>query len=157
MEALLQKFEKPYVDGSGERYTVELHGQARPGDTWVGWLVFDRTSDGARLATGPETTQPSSEAVLYWATGLGDVYLDGALQRANSGAAAPLGEIERAILQFFADHAAAQVDARELFAGVPFPSADVVRGLEDLEKHHGLVQRRTEGGTEWVVLTAVTA
>ena len=34
------------------------------------------------IATGRETTQPNRTDTEYWATGLSEVYLEGALQRA---------------------------------------------------------------------------
>jgi hypothetical protein len=49
--------------------------------TWEGWIEFV-TELGQRVVTDRETTQPTKEAVAYWATGLEPVYLEGALQRA---------------------------------------------------------------------------
>lgn len=86
MERLLQEFADPIRDSRGNRYKVYVYGNSRPGDTWQGWLVFERLSDGKRLTTGIETTQPNADAVLYWATGLTDAYFDGALERASAPA-----------------------------------------------------------------------
>ncbi|HYU25699.1 MAG TPA: hypothetical protein VEO74_10880 [Thermoanaerobaculia bacterium] len=85
MEQLLQQFEKPITDRGEASYTVYLYGRSRPADTWQGWLVFERASDGKRFATDVETTQSNAEAILYWATGLTDAYFDGALERATRG------------------------------------------------------------------------
>ncbi|SRR6184192_2985683 len=63
MEQLLQQFEKPIADKSGVSYTVFLYGRNRPGDTWQGWLVFERSNDGKRFATDVETTQPNADAI----------------------------------------------------------------------------------------------
>ena len=65
MERLLQTFETPFRDTDGDTYDVQVYGRSRPGDTWEGWLVFTRQRDGVRYITPTETTQPSSEAVLY--------------------------------------------------------------------------------------------
>src|ERR1051326_3266274 len=65
MDEILQQFEQPVIDESGERYAVYLYGRSRPGDTWQGWLVFERQNDGRRYATGVETTQPNRQAILY--------------------------------------------------------------------------------------------
>lgn len=81
MDELLQVFEKPVAEAAG-LYTVSLYGRSRPADTWQAWLVFERVSDGRRFSTDVETTQPNAEAVLYWATGLSETYLEGALDRA---------------------------------------------------------------------------
>src|SRR5205823_1074307 len=131
MEQLLQQFEKPIIDKSGVSYTVFLYGRSRPGDTWQGWLVFERSNAGKRFATDVETTQPNSDAILYWSTGLTPAYFEGALERAlrapqadRPAAAAPaslgdrrrsamrrrrLGNLERAVLSAFQAHHTARL------------------------------------------------
>lgn len=94
MDQLLQQFEAPIHDASGNTYFIHLYGRARPGDTWQGWLVFERAGDRRRFATGVETTQPNGEAIVYWATGLEEVYFEGALERAlDAGREAPAGVV----------------------------------------------------------------
>jgi len=61
---------------------VFVQGRSRPQDAWEGWLVFERQRDARRFSTPAETTQPDAPAVLYWASGLSAVYLEGALERA---------------------------------------------------------------------------
>lgn len=174
MERLLQQFERPVRDAAGTIYNVFLYGRSRPGDTWQGWLVFERLSDGARFETGVETTQSNAEAILYWATGLTDAYFDGALQRAQNGVrehAAPvaipeplvggnidtrlarLAALERAILDCFSRARATRLLTQRLFDDLAYAHADVVRALEDLEQQGGLLVRRTEEGNDWVFLT----
>ena len=67
----------------GQAYgLVRVHAeQSAVGSTWEGWIEFV-TELGQRVVTDRETTQPSKEAVAYWATGLEPIYLEGALQRA---------------------------------------------------------------------------
>jgi hypothetical protein len=176
MEQLLQEFEQPVRDRSGERYKVLLYGRSRPGDTWQGWLVFERLRDGERFPTGVETTQSSADGILYWATGLTDAYFDGAFARASAGpvagsrAALPtpdpvvggdpqghrrrLAEVERAVIACFSRRRVPRLQTPLLFDELPFANADVVRALEDLEKQGGLLVRRTMEGTDWVLLTA---
>ena len=61
---------------------VRVHAEpSATGHIWEGWIEFV-TELGQRVVTDRETTQPSREAVAYWATGLEPVYLEGALQRA---------------------------------------------------------------------------
>jgi hypothetical protein len=163
---LLQQFEAPFIDGSGERYTVYVYGRTEPGDNWKGWLVFERHSDRTRLSTGVETTQPNVEAVTYWATGLSDAYFEGALQRALAPPAKPhpvpvvaapphrtLSEIERAVLASFGRRHRTRLQTQSIMEDLPDAHADVVRALEDLEKQGGLLVRQTEAGTDWVLLT----
>jgi hypothetical protein len=63
---------------------VEVHGEIVRGDLWAGTIVFRcRDGDGVRIIS-EETEQPSRDDLLYWATGLSTVYLDGAFDRAAS-------------------------------------------------------------------------
>lgn len=175
MERLLQAFDTPYTDGSGDVYDVHLYGRSRAHDTWQGWIVFTRRRDGRTFPTGVETTQPSAEAVLYWATGLTDPYFDGAFERAARPASSPalaeppppplrdphagrltylrrLSHLERDILRSFDAHATRELPTQALLDELPHTHADVVRALEDLEKRHRVIERRTEGGSDWVIL-----
>lgn len=177
MDRLLQTFEVPFVDKSGDEYDVRLYGRSREHDTWQGWLVFTRRRDGRTFTTDVETTQPNAEAVVYWAGGLTAAYWDGAFLRARHRVLAPrppaevpppplrdvreadttynyrLAKIERDVLHAFTQHAATQLATDALFRELPYAHADVVRALEHLEKRRRLLVRRTTGGTDWLILT----
>lgn len=72
---------------TGSSYRVTTWGEEREDGTWRGWLEFKpRTGRGPTLRTGQETTQPSRDALAYWATGLEMVYLEGAFRRALDNA-----------------------------------------------------------------------
>lgn len=86
MERLLHQFEETFSGRAPETYRVYVYGRSREHDTWQGWLVFERLSDGRRLPTPVETTQSTAEAITYWATGLTSAYFDGALERALDAA-----------------------------------------------------------------------
>jgi len=158
MDELLQQFEQA-IDG----YNVYLYGRSRPGDTWQGWLVFERRSDDRRFATDIETTQPNAQAILYWATGLTDSYFEGALERALKTPRerhdrvamqeANLAEIEHDVLACFRFHRAVRLETRQVLDELPFAHAATTRAIEDLEKQGGLLVRRTEEGTDWLYLT----
>jgi hypothetical protein len=178
MDRLLQTFEVPFADANGDLYDVFLHGRNREHDTWQGWLAFTRRRDGRIFTTDVETTQPSSESVLYWATGLTSAYFDGAFDRARrrhqsvqprpiADVAPPLRDVtadrptyehrlarlERDILHAFTRHAATQIATEKLMNDLPYAHADVVRALEHLEKRRHMLVRRTDGGNDWVILT----
>jgi hypothetical protein len=53
-----------------------------PDGIWHGWLEFVPLEGAAAIRSGRETTQPNRKDLMYWATGLTPVYLEGALQRA---------------------------------------------------------------------------
>jgi hypothetical protein len=175
MERLLQQFETTFRDKAGDTYTGYVFARPRPRTTWEGFLIFERHRDGERFSTGTETTQPTAEAVLYWATGLTTAYFDGALNRALNPAsrkptaevgapliehgidsatrAARLMRMEREILQVINTQKDTRILTQELFRQLPYSNADVVRALESMEKERRLVVRQTEQGNDWVMLT----
>lgn len=174
MDTLFQQFERPMTDGSGNSYLVFVQGRSRPHDTWEGWLVFERQRDSRRFSTPVETTQPDAQAVLYWASGLTNTYLEGALDRALSVSIAPrsmaeapplvgygvdavehsrrLTLIERHVLALFQNIRLTRLLTERVLDQLPYAHADVVRALEDLERRK-LIVRRTENGNDWLFLS----
>ena len=175
MDTLLQQFQSPIVR-DGETYKAWLFGRERADGMWEGWLVFERATDRGRFATPVETTQSNAQAILYWATGLGDSYFDGALHRAQTSAPPPptptvsqppplvapgrdaatreilREDLEAAVLDLFTRRGTTQLLTQEVFDALPHAHADVVRALEHLEKGEQRVVRRTEEGNDWVFL-----
>jgi hypothetical protein len=69
-------------DADGHEYRARAFGRIRRDGTWIGWLEFRPIGSGGVVRRTPrETTQPSLEALRYWALGLDEVYLEGALRR----------------------------------------------------------------------------
>ena len=84
MAELLQEYSTRIVGPDGKEYIVRSYGEERSDGTWVGWLEFQPTdSSGGVRVTGQETSQPNRKTVEYWATGLEDIYFEGAFQRAH--------------------------------------------------------------------------
>jgi len=77
-------FEHPHPIGS---YEAVVLGVQRDDGTWAGWLQFRDVKTNERLRTEQETSQPNLDALEYWATGLEDVYFEGALERATAASA----------------------------------------------------------------------
>jgi hypothetical protein len=67
----------------GEIFTTRVFGERQRDGMWAGWLEFDDGRGHVVLRTGPETKQPSRDALDYWATGLEPVYVEGAFARAR--------------------------------------------------------------------------
>ena len=83
MDTLIHEFSRPVRDADGHVYRARALGRKRSDGTWIGWLEFSpRGSGGVVRRTLRETTQPSQEALTYWARGVERVYLEGALERA---------------------------------------------------------------------------
>ncbi len=71
-------------DPDGTAYRACVWARRAPLGRWSGFVEFVPERGGGRAErTGSETTQPSSAGVARWATGLGPLYLEGALRRAH--------------------------------------------------------------------------
>jgi hypothetical protein len=65
-----------------------------------------------------------------------------------------LEQIERYIINFFRERGRTRIVARELFESTAaYANADMVRALEDLEKHGRLLVRHTTEGNDYISLT----
>ena len=81
----IQTYSDFVISAQGVRYRVHADGERDELGNWRGWLTFEEVAGGGRvLQTERETTQPERDALVYWATGLEPIYLDGALGRAVS-------------------------------------------------------------------------
>lgn len=69
------------ISHGGVTYHVSVFGVERKDGTWSGWLQFHDAKSGETTKTGQETSQPNRKALEYWASGIEDVYLQGALRR----------------------------------------------------------------------------
>ena len=65
-------------------YNVMIFGVRRTDGTWTGWIQFREPATNRKFRTGQETSQPDRGALEYWASGLEDVYFEGALRRAEA-------------------------------------------------------------------------
>ena len=83
MAEMLISFDQPVRDGLGEYHGRAIGRQAEDG-MWDGWLEFVPIDGGGEvLVTSIETRQPEHEHLVYWATGLTPIFLEGALARAR--------------------------------------------------------------------------
>jgi hypothetical protein len=80
MPELIVEYPEHLRAPDGERYAIRVFGDERDDGTWLGWIDFVSTN-GVRRRTERETTQPSREALLYWASGLEPLYFEGAFAR----------------------------------------------------------------------------
>jgi hypothetical protein len=68
---------------TGRRFVVRAYSAPQPqGVLWDAWLVFFPEDGGSPIVGDRETSQ-HREDLLYWASGLEPIYLDGALERAT--------------------------------------------------------------------------
>jgi hypothetical protein len=79
---VLLKFEDAVI-AEGTAWRAIAFGLETPIGLWEGWLEFTPVGrEIPSIATDRETTQPNRTDLDYWASGLSNVYLEGALQRA---------------------------------------------------------------------------
>lgn len=82
MAEVLVQFSDPIVTSDGAAYVARACGNQMPDGLWQGWIEFLPVGEGKAIRSGRETTQPNRDDAVYWATGLTNVYLEGALDRA---------------------------------------------------------------------------
>jgi hypothetical protein len=82
-ETLLQ-YQHTVTGPDGTVYEARACGSPMAGGTWQGWIEFIPIDGRPPVRSPRETTQPNRADTEYWATGLGPVYLEGALRRALS-------------------------------------------------------------------------
>ena len=63
-------------------YAARACGRERDDGRWEGWIEFEAIDSSALFRTPRETTQPNRTDLVYWATGVSAIYLEGALTRA---------------------------------------------------------------------------
>ena len=104
MAEVLTSFQTPVSDESGS-YHARAVGRAASDHMWEGWIEFVPVSGGGDvLVSAVESRQPEREHLLYWATGLTQVYLEGALSRARKPITVRVPVVEEPI----SDHPAAR-------------------------------------------------
>jgi hypothetical protein len=82
MSEVLVDFDATIVAPDGTRWTPRACGGIADDGLWEGWIEFASTDGTAHVRTPRETEQPNRVDLAYWATGLTQVYLEGALGRA---------------------------------------------------------------------------
>jgi hypothetical protein len=84
MSEVLMEYDPIASESDGSRWKPRSCGRRGEGHMWEGWIEFvplDKKSSPVRSPR--ESTQPSRESLVYWATGLTPIYLKGALERAR--------------------------------------------------------------------------
>jgi hypothetical protein len=79
---VLVEYPETVRSDDGRIYMARACGSELPDRLWQGWIEFIPVDGGEPVRSPRETTQPNHADIHYWATGLGSVYLEGALHRA---------------------------------------------------------------------------
>ena len=83
MAELLVSYTEPTRSAIGDLYYPRAFGRKGSDGLWEGWLEFTRAGDDEAVTTARETVQPNRADLMYWAQGLTQTYLEGALARAQ--------------------------------------------------------------------------
>src|SRR4051812_48077801 len=78
----LHEYEALIRGPDGRAYAARAVGRERERGTWEGWIELEAVDGSAVYRTPRETTQPNRADLVYWATGVSPIYLEGALKRA---------------------------------------------------------------------------
>ena len=121
MAEVLVQFDAVVTANDGRRFIPRACGRPA-GNAWEGWIEFVAIDSGPPVRTPRETEQPNRADLLYWAQGLTQVYLDGALARALLEPV--VIERERAVEPYFEGPAPAPVRRATVPAGFARPVLD---------------------------------
>ena len=113
MLTLAHHYEVPLTTAAGT-FSARVYGQRMDDGRWSGSLVFVPDGGGRLIATERETTQSSLAELTYWASGLSEVYLQGALARGL--ALQPEAQLARELARLERIEAWAEIRADALIA-----------------------------------------
>lgn len=83
MAEVLVEFDTAILGADGTKWAPRVCGKIAPDNLWEGWIEFTPLDDSADpVRTARETEQPNRGDLMYWAQGLTQAYLEGALNRA---------------------------------------------------------------------------
>jgi len=146
MAEVLATFPHVVTTSDGVGYTAQVSGAPGADGLWEGWVEFLPLDGGAPIRTGRETTQPNRTDAVYWANGLGAVFLEGALERALHPLTVEVAEV-----------------AQPAFDG-PAPHLNVVRGgsavldpFSVYEKGENLLQQQLRALAPWHLVNIIVA
>ncbi len=86
MAEILVEYESVLRGNDGTEWVARSAGRQASDQMWEGWIEFSPVGGLKQPVRSPcESRQPNRKDLVYWATGLTPVYLEGAFARAISG------------------------------------------------------------------------
>lgn len=120
MAEVLASYSTPVADEFGSYYP-RVVGRLAPDNMWEGWIEFVPVGGGSDVLVTPvESRQPEHQHLVYWATGLSQVYMEGALRRARNPVTVRVPVIDEPV----SDHPAARRVVVERVIPKPEPVLD---------------------------------
>jgi len=149
MAEVLARFSHRVRDGAAE-FRAQACGAPMSDGRWTAWVEFIPLDGGQPLRSPRETTQPNRTDAEYWAGGLTPVYLEGALQRAQS----PLVRRRIASAEPAFDEPAADLADPNRF---PLPPDVVLDPLSVYQKGEGLLRQQLGALSSWHLVNIIRA
>lgn len=141
MAEVLVQFTSPVKSEAGDLYKAEACGGISEDGLWEGWIEFTSETSGRCYRSARETTQPDRNDLLYWAKGLTEVYLEGALKRAL-GPAVPLPASDEVVASSFPGPAGGRpITTGSVPQAVLDPVSTYAQGEEQLRKQLAALSR----------------
>ena len=141
MGETLLTFDAPVRGRDGKMYEARACGRPMNGGLWQGWIEFVPVHGGAPIRSPRETTQPNRMDTEYWATGLTEVYLEGALQRAlDTPVVVPTLPPQPSIFKEPAPYTTAAVEG---------PASSVLDPFSVYEKGESLLRKQLSALAPW--------
>jgi len=83
MAEVFVQFDTIVPGPDGSRWIPRACGRTQTSGLWEGWIEFEAVNPNGQVSRTPrESVQPNRDDLMYWAQGLTQTYLEGALQRA---------------------------------------------------------------------------
>src|SRR5437868_2496779 len=136
MAEVLVRFTELVHDENGASYRAQASGAIESDGLWKGWIEFIG-ENGDALRSPRETTQPSRDALLYWAEGLTAAYLEGALRRARNALLEPAARVSISDASIFAGPAPAK-----LTRDPPHPNRAVLDPFSTIAQGEGVLRQQ---------------
>jgi hypothetical protein len=91
MAEVLVEFDAVLTASDASRWVPRACGRLAEDNLWEGWVEFLPIKESVEpVRSGQETKQPNRDDLMYWAQGLSQTFLEGALERAIGPRRAPL-------------------------------------------------------------------
>jgi hypothetical protein len=152
MTEVLLTFQTLVVADDGRVYQPRACGAPLDNNLWQGWIEFVAT-DGEVLRSPRETTQPNREALVYWATGLTAIYLEGALDRALNP---PIVRVPRERLVEVAAYDSPATPTPVPTSSAPAPGS-VLNPFSVYQKGEAVLRKQLAALSKWHLINIIKA
>jgi len=150
MAQVLATFNDVLTDDDGISYRAHACGSEMADGKWQGWIEFIPLDGSPAIRSGRETTQPNRGDAVYWASGLTNVYLQGAFQRA-------LNPLVRRVAEPDAPAFAEPAPSLHTMGGTAVAQEAVLNPFAVYERGEGPLRRQLAALSAWHLVNIIQA